>query len=480
MVYHNIINLSTTIKSISIVKFDSRCPFCLLREYATTTTITMGCKLSIHLANPQEEALHTEVAALRKTVLDLQTVVRALEKDTADKSKKAPQVRLRSTNTALNNNHAIESPSKSISSTPVNDITAPEEKSLVGTQGCRDDAAEVTVTEIAEETLLLQEDTAEGFIPPLPELRVPLKPTEIVANLLRAAHLAESNTLDYLLTDNHADSETWRAYQTFRRQYDRLLHGTSEIGTSSNDNKEGRNGGLLHFLGLPEDQLSLDEKHNLEEATNIKAIAESLDWRDDTKEALARYRDSRIAHADRLEDAVLPRLEALQAAADKDNTNGDEEDGEELGEMTRNVLFMHVLHPFVADTSALETFVRYVTRALERTGPNKSAIRPFQNAIKAMAQTTEQSEEWKSWITHTRRTGVLTEKAVAKKRTASEGQPLQVGDDPQEIPEKEDPVLETEPSETEKTVQEVSKETVPSEDAPKEQPPPEQAQPVSA
>ena len=52
----------------------------------------MGCTLSIQVANPQEEALQTEVAALRKTVLDLQVVVRTIEKEKTSTSPIAPVV----------------------------------------------------------------------------------------------------------------------------------------------------------------------------------------------------------------------------------------------------------------------------------------------------------------------------------------------------------------------------------------------------
>ena len=357
----------------------------------------MGCKLSIHVANPQEEALETEVAALRQTVLDLRTVVRALAQTKKSDTLPAKE-NVVADNHIKGNNKKTESLSQVTSST--------------------------------EEHVVFVARTADAFLAqPSVELRVPLKPTEIVAHLLRAAHKAEINALDYFITngdtsnnDTQVSAVGWEEYQSFRRQYGRLLYG-------GKDEEDG--GGLLHFLGLSRDLLAMDEECNQAEAADIKAIEESLDWRDNPKDVLIRYRDARLAHVERVEDDVLPRLEALQAAA------ADDTESRELEEMTRGVLTEHVLRPLAADARHLESFVRYVTRHLERHGPNKSAIRPFQNAIKAMAQTAEQADLYKSWITNTRRYGVLVEEKAAKEKTAAQPVPdkeLTVEEVPKEAP----------------------------------------------
>lgn len=374
----------------------------------------MGCKLSIHVSNPQEEALTKKVEELRQAVADLQAVV---VQQTREKGRKVvatngvdkpPLKPARSKN--LRHEQAVER-SSSVSILSTSDSPKEEEKVFGSTEPML--VASPPPSAVAGEARPVLDNDLN--------LRVHLQPTQVVTLLLQSAHKAETNALEYLLqsTDNHVQAaQEWRAYQVFRSQYDSLLHGETFVGDKKNGTdtqEDDQEGGLLHFLGLPQD---LDDKQG--ETADIKAIEDSLDWRDDTKKSLVRYRVARLAHMERVEDAIVPRLEALQAAAEQedpaenDNDNNNQEDDDiDLSEMTKHVLFTHVLKPFCANAAAFESFVCYVTRALERTGPNKSAIRPFQNAIKAMASSVEQAELYKSWITHTRRNGILMEKAAA-------------------------------------------------------------------
>jgi hypothetical protein len=381
----------------------------------------------VHVANPQEEALKKEVEALRNTIADLQVVVQTIEKEKSDNEVKAPAKSKRCTKEEL----PLEKET-SVSDFSTNESLKEEKVGVVVEHHSKQNAPAV-INAAAEATAQVNART-EKFCGP-PSLRVKLKPTEVVTNLLQAAHTAEINALEHLLSsstnENHVETaETWRAYQAFRRRYDCLLHGdkTANANTEEEEEEDNQEGCLLHFLGLPQD---LDD--NQAEIIDIKAIEDIMDWRDDAKESLLRYRDARLSHIQRVEDAVFPRLEALRVAGE-DDKDIDEEDDVDLEKMTKDVLFTHVLHPFSADPKAFESFVHFVARALERPGPNKSAIRPFQNALKAMATTTEQADLYKSWITDTRRTGILIEKAAAKAAAPEAADEHQI---PEQAPVKE-------------------------------------------
>ena len=448
----------------------------------------MGCTLSVHVANPQEEALQKEVEALRQAVAELQQVVQ--QQQQPEKSRGVDNVVV--SPSSANGDKPPLQPlrSKTFKREDVLAEQAPSVSNISTSEHAKEDGIVVVADQhpsinelvvavppaIVSTPVAIVESSDDGNH----LLRVSLKPTQVVVNLLQAAHVAETNALAHLesLTDNHAQAaEGWRAYRAFRLRYDSLLHGEPEKKNSMDSNiaaqpqeEDDQEGGLLHFLGLPQD---LDDKQG--EEGDIKAIEDSLDWRDDAKKALVRYRDARLAHIERVEDEIIPRLEALQAAAEQDGNAGhqtdDDEEDVDLDVLTKSVLFTHVLNPFVEDAAAFESFVRYVTRGLERTEPNKKAIRPFQNAIKAMAATGEQADLYKSWITNTRRTGILTERAMAKAAAAQAGETEPTpAEEPSSAPVPEQPEAKKDPvAKEEKT--EPKAEQAPQEQAPgKEEP----------
>lgn len=457
-----VIHIHTTPQSSLLVV--TKDPIVALFVFTYYYLITMGCTLSVHVANPQEEALQKEVEALRQAVAELQQVVQ--QQQQPEQSRGVDNVVV-SSNSVKGDKPSLKPPrSKKFKKEEVPVEQAPSVSNISTSERAKEDGEVVVVDQqhpspnelvaaVPPAIVTAPAEAVESYEDGDHVLRVSLKPTEVVVNLLQAAHVAETNALAHLesLTDNHAQAaEGWRAYRAFRLRYDSLLHGEPEKNNSKDSDdaaqpqEDDQEGGLLHFLGLPRD---LDDKQG--EEADIKAIEDSLDWRDDAKKALVRYRDARLAHIERVEDEILPRLEALQTAADQDDKAGhqtdDDEEDVDLDVLTKSVLFTHVLNPFVEDAAAFESFVRYVTRGLERTEPNKKAIRPFQNAIKAMAATGEQADLYKSWITNTRRTGILTERAMAKAEAAAKaGETEPPTETPSSAPVPEQPEAKQDPA----------------------------------
>lgn len=150
-------------------------------------------------------------------------------------------------------------------------------------------------------------------------------------------------------------------------------------------------------------------------------------------DALQHYQKVRLVYAEEIEDAVLPRLEALVEQMENDPTVIADPTGTDAPpneDITKSTLKAAVWDPFLIHAKLIKNpeeeqeeheqkdddgedsifffFVCFTTTALELHGPDRSAIRLFQNAIRAMATTATEADLWKSWITHTRKTGILT------------------------------------------------------------------------
>lgn len=229
----------------------------------------MGCKLSVHVVDPQQGASERGMETLRATIADLQTAVQVLQEvaeahnknaivDKKNKPEQAPFL--------------VVKKNKGKSSGPLNNVAPPKKEEEEGPPPAATKVAppesapptETTPPEAAPASKKATISTASTSNT-APITRVPLKATVIIEHLIQSVNAAERKALENLVeivTDaakksnsedgsHHASQKemvdlaalAWQDYDKFVQHWNRLLQGKD-----CDDSEKDWNNGLLRYV----------------------------------------------------------------------------------------------------------------------------------------------------------------------------------------------------------------------------------------